>query len=153
MKFSSHLIGTFAVAAFAAFALPAAAQNTPTEAANKKMVVEFYERVLFKMDSDAATQYIGDKYIQHNPNVPDGVQALQAFVAKRKADGAQNFSSIKRAFADGDFVILHVHSVSAAGDRGRAIVDLFRVENGKIVEHWDVVQPVPEKAANNNTMF
>ena len=153
MNFSRQSICTFAVAVCAAFALPAAAQNTPTEAANKKMVVEFYERVLFKMDSEAATQYIGDKYIQHNPNVPDGVQALQAFVAKRKADGAQNFSSIKRAFADGDFVILHVHSVRAAGERGSAIVDLFRVENGKIVEHWDVVQPVPEKAANNNTMF
>lgn len=62
-------------------------------------------------------------------------------------------SEIKRAFAEGDFVILHVHSVREPGQRGRAIVDMFRLENGKIVEHWDVIQDVPEKSANTNTMF
>ena len=55
--------------------------------------------------------------------------------------------------SEGDFVVLHVHSVREPGQRGRAIVDMFRLENGKIVEHWDVIQDVPEKAANNNTMF
>jgi predicted SnoaL-like aldol condensation-catalyzing enzyme len=56
-------------------------------------------------------------------------------------------------FADGDYVILHVHNVPAAGARGNAIVDIFRLENGKVVEHWDVRQEIPEQAANSNTMF
>jgi predicted SnoaL-like aldol condensation-catalyzing enzyme len=56
-------------------------------------------------------------------------------------------------FADGDYVILHVHAVREPGTRGNAIVDIFRLEDGKIVEHWDVVQPIPEKAANANGMF
>ena len=59
----------------------------------------------------------------------------------------------KRVFADGDFVILHVHGVREPGERGVAIIDIFRLEKGKIVEHWDVVQPIPEKPANNNGMF
>jgi predicted SnoaL-like aldol condensation-catalyzing enzyme len=54
---------------------------------------------------------------------------------------------------DGDFVILHVHSVREPGERGSAIIDIFKLESGKIVEHWDVIQPIPEKPANPNTMF
>jgi predicted SnoaL-like aldol condensation-catalyzing enzyme len=60
---------------------------------------------------------------------------------------------IKRVLVDGDMVILHVHAIREPGERGVAIVDIFRLENGKIVEHWDVVQPIPEKAANSNGMF
>jgi hypothetical protein len=61
-----------------------------------------------------------------------------------------NFSTI---FADGDYVIVHVHAVREPGTRGNAIVDIFKLENGKVVEHWDVIQPIPEKAANDNGMF
>ena len=57
------------------------------------------------------------------------------------------------AFTEGDFMILHVHAIREPGERGSAIVDIFRLENGKIVEHWDVGQPIPEKPANDNTMF
>ena len=62
-------------------------------------------------------------------------------------------SDVIRVFADGDYVIQHVHSVPTPGSRGNAIVNIYKLENGKIVEHWDVIQPVPEKSANNNTMF
>jgi predicted SnoaL-like aldol condensation-catalyzing enzyme len=56
-------------------------------------------------------------------------------------------------FADGDYVLLHVHRLRTPGTRGDAIVDIFRLENGKIVEHWDIIQPLPEASANANTMF
>jgi predicted SnoaL-like aldol condensation-catalyzing enzyme len=97
--------------------------------ANKRNVVEFYNQALNEKNFEAASKYLGARYIPHSR------------------------SEIKRVLADGDFVIMHVHSVREPGSRGRAIVDLFRLENGKIVEHWDVVQDVPEKAANANGMF
>jgi predicted SnoaL-like aldol condensation-catalyzing enzyme len=64
-----------------------------------------------------------------------------------------NRSEIKRIFADGDYVIVHDHAVREPGTRGLAIVNIYKLEDGKVVEHWDVIQPVPEKAANNNGMF
>jgi predicted SnoaL-like aldol condensation-catalyzing enzyme len=120
---------------------------------NKKAVLEFYDKALNQKDFDAAAKYFGPHYIQHNPGAPDGIEGFKAFIALRKETFPNAKSEIKRAFADGDYVILHVHAVREPGERGNAIVDIFRLENGKIVEHWDVVQPVPEKTANNNGMF
>ena len=88
-----------------------------------------------------------------NPGAPDGIEGFKAFIAMRKEKTPNAKSEIKRAFAEGDYVILHVHSVRAPDERGVAIVDIFRLENGKIVEHWDVVQSIPEKTANSNGMF
>lgn len=62
-------------------------------------------------------------------------------------------SEIKNIFADGDYVVLHVHSVLEPGARGLAVVDIFKLDAGKIVEHWDVIQEIPEKSANDNGMF
>lgn len=121
--------------------------------ANKKVVLDFYEKGLNQKDFEAAAQHFGPRYIQHNPGAPDGIEGFKAFIALRKEKFPNARSEIKRAFADGDFVILHVHSVREPGERGVAIVDIFRLEKGKIVEHWDVVQPIPEKPANNNGMF
>jgi predicted SnoaL-like aldol condensation-catalyzing enzyme len=121
--------------------------------ANKKAVLEFYDKALNQKDFDAASKYFGPRYIQHNPGAPDGIEGFKAFIAQRKEKFPNAKSEIKRAFADGDYVILHVHSVREPGERGVAIVDIFRLENGKIVEHWDVVQPIPEKTVNSNGMF
>lgn len=121
--------------------------------ANKKVVLDFYEKGLNQKDFDAAAKHFGPKYIQHNPTAPDGIEGFKAFIAFRKDKFPNAKSEIKRAFAEGDYVILHVHGVREPGERGVAIVDIFRLENGKIVEHWDVVQPIPEKAANDNGMF
>ena len=121
--------------------------------ANKKAVLDFYDKALNQKDFDAASKYLGPRYIQHNPGAPDGIEGLKAFIALRKEKFPNAKSEIKRAFAEGDYVILHVHGVREPGERGVAIVDIFRLENGKIVEHWDVVQPIPEKPANSNGMF
>ena len=101
----------------------------------------------------AASKYLGSRYIQHNPGAADGPEGLKGFIAFLKDKFPNNHSEIKRIFADGDYVIVHVHAVREPGTRGNAIIDIFRLENGKVVEHWDVVQPIPEKAANSNGMF
>ena len=134
-------------------ATPAFADDTAKEAANKKAVLEFYEAGLNQKDFDAASKFFGPRYIQHNPTAPDGIEGFKAFLGFLREKFPDSHSEIKRAFAEGDFVILHVHSVREKGTRGRAIVDIFRLENGKIVEHWDVTQEIPEKPANNNSMF
>lgn len=121
--------------------------------ANKKIVLAFYDAALVKMDVDAAMPYLGSKYIQHNPIAPDGVEGVRGLIKFLKERFPERTSSIKRVMADGDLVMLHVHAKSKPEDRGNAIIDIFRLENGKIVEHWDVMQPVPEKSANTNTMF
>jgi predicted SnoaL-like aldol condensation-catalyzing enzyme len=121
--------------------------------ANKKTVLEFYEAGLNKKDFEAASRYFGPKYIQHNPGAPDGIEGFKTFVNFLHSKFPNSHSEIKKAFADGDFVILHVHAVREPGTLGRAIVDIFRLEDGKIVEHWDVAQDIPEKMPHNNGMF
>lgn len=125
-----------------------------TEAKNKEMVVAFY-KMIFQDHKvrEALELYVGDRYIQHNPMAPNGTEALIKFFEPYFANNPQARSEIKRVVADGDLVMLHVHAKANETDRGMAVVDIFRVENGKVVEHWDVVQPIPEKAANENTMF
>jgi predicted SnoaL-like aldol condensation-catalyzing enzyme len=147
-------------AAFAALALVLSASagapaqaGTPQEEANKQAVLDFYEKALNQKDFAAAAKHFGPRYIQHNPSAADGPDGFGKFVEFLREKYPRSHSEIKRAFADGDYVILHVHAVREPGQRGSAIVDIFRLENGKIVEHWDVIQPIPETAANNNTMF
>ena len=142
------------VMAALALALTGAAHSTDAVGeANKKIVVDFYEAALGRMDVDAAVKFFGPKYIQHNPTAPDGIEGFKGFIKFLKEKYPNRKSEIKRVMADGDLVILHVHTKSNPEDRGSAIIDIFRVENGKIVEHWDVIQPIPEKTANGNTMF
>lgn len=131
----------------------ALAANSPTEEANKKVVLDFYEKGLNQKDYDAAAKYFGPRYTQHNPTSPDGPEGFKNFLNFLREKFPDSHSEIKQVFADGDYVILHVHAVREKGSRGNAIVDIFKLENGKIVEHWDVTQPVPEKSANTNGMF
>jgi predicted SnoaL-like aldol condensation-catalyzing enzyme len=123
------------------------------QAANKQAVVAFYEAAINQKDLAAASPYIGPRYTQHNPNAADGPEGFKRFIEFLREKFPNAHSEIKKVFADGDYVILHVHAVREPGTRGNAIVDIFKLENGKIVEHWDVVQPVPEQSANGNGMF
>ena len=131
----------------------AAMAGSTQEEANRKAVLAFYEKGLNQKDVDAALAYVGDRYTQHNPNAADGPEGFRKFIGFLREKFPNSHSEIKRSFVDGDYVILHVHAVREPGTKGSAIVDIFKLENGKIVEHWDVVQPIPENPANNNTMF
>jgi len=142
-----------ALATMALAASPALAADARQQERDKKTVVDFYEKALNQKDFEAAAKYLGPRYTQHNPNAADGPEGLRAFLGFLKEKFPNSRSEIKRVFTDGDYVILHVHAMREPGTRGNAIVDIFRLEDGKIVEHWDVVQPIPEKAANANGMF
>jgi predicted SnoaL-like aldol condensation-catalyzing enzyme len=132
---------------------PALARDAATEATNKRVVLTFYEKGLNQKDAEGAIVYLGPRYIQHNPTAGDGVEGFRKFIAFLKEKFPNSRSEVKRVIAEDDHVVLHVHAVREPGTRGNAIIDIFRLENGKIVEHWDVIQPVPEQAANSNGMF
>lgn len=124
------------------------------ESTNKKIVCDFYEMAFNQhKPTEAAQKYIGDQYIQHNPYVLNGAVAFYGYFEDYFKVHPKSRVELKRVIGEGDLVVLHLHSRKDDQDRGRAIVDIFRVQNGKIVEHWDVIQDVPEKSANANTMF
>lgn len=122
---------------------------------NKELVVNFYNEVLFQGKYKSIDKYIGDKYIQHNPHVPDGKEALAKLIKGfvPSSGEVEPFGEIIRVIAENDLVVLHIKNFNWPTKNGSAVIDIFRVEKGKIVEHWDVVQEIPEKSANNNTMF
>jgi predicted SnoaL-like aldol condensation-catalyzing enzyme len=140
-------------AALVMFAPAAYAADAQQMEANKKAVVEFYDLAINKKDFEAASKFLGPRYVQHNPRAADGPEGLKAFLAFLREKFPDYHSEIKRVFADGDYVIVHVHNVPTPGSRGNAIIDIFKLENGKVVEHWDVRQEIPEQSANSNTMF
>lgn len=158
-----HMIrSALAFLMFAAFALTAPAHAQLTDAQkmerNKKNIVEFYNAVLNEKNFDKAKTYVGATYIQHNPIGAGGLEGIQGFINFLREKFPNNKSEIKRVFAEGNYVIVHVHAVRnpGSGERGFAIFDLFRLDdNGKVVEHWDAVQAIPDPATakNKNGMF
>ena len=122
--------------------------------ANKRIVRAWHELAINqRRPEEAVAKYIGPHYRQHNPGSPDGPEPFVKIVKMIAKDYPDFRYELKRIVAEGDSVVLHSHLILKPGDRGTAVVDIFRLENGKIVEHWDVVQEVPETSANNNTMF
>jgi predicted SnoaL-like aldol condensation-catalyzing enzyme len=120
---------------------------------NKQTVLAFYEAGLNNKDFDAASALIGDRYVQHNPRIADGIEGFKGFVAQIAEEFPGLRAEVKRIVAEGDHVVAHVHGVRVPGQAGTAIVDIFRFDGDRIVEHWDVMQPVPERSANPNGMF
>jgi predicted SnoaL-like aldol condensation-catalyzing enzyme len=159
MSMKGRVLGSACAAALfigAGGALPALAQATrdiAQEEANRAFVINFYDVVFNKHDLKAAEDMVAEGYIQHNPRFPTGRAAFIEILTKQFQQFPEARSRTVRSTVDGDLVWLHNHSVQQPQDRGRAIVNIFRVAGGKIVEHWDVVEAVPEKAANDNTMF
>lgn len=129
--------------------------TTTTSEANKNTTVAFYKQALLEGDvENAFRNYAGSLYRQHNPLIEDGMQGVRKFIDWIIGTHPDARADIERVFADGDYVILHSHWHGLSDNPGgEAVVDIFRLENGKVVEHWDVIQQIPEKAANTNTMF
>jgi predicted SnoaL-like aldol condensation-catalyzing enzyme len=120
---------------------------------NKQVVTEFYQAAINDKNFATAEIYLGSWYIQHNPGAQDGIEGFKQFIEYLKNTYPQSHSEIKRIMAENDYVILHVHSIKVPGTRGQAIIDIFRLERNKIVEHWDVIQDIPDNPANSNGMF
>jgi len=129
------------------------ARDFAAEEANRALVLRFYEQFFNEHETAEAARLLAEDYRQHNPTVPDGRAPVVDYFTQFFKDNPQSRARIVRSATDGDLVYLHIHSTNGPADRGVAVVDIFRVKDGLIVEHWDVIQPVPVESANSNTMF
>jgi predicted SnoaL-like aldol condensation-catalyzing enzyme len=146
----TYLVLSLAIFGLAsAHAAPADCHLTPKQVATGFMT-EFYVE---KKVREAFETWVDPGYIQHNPLAETGREAAIRFLEPFFAQHPGIHYSIARIIADGNLVAIHSHGVFGPDDRGIAVVDILRVEGCKVMEHWDVVQPVPEKSANSNGMF
>jgi predicted SnoaL-like aldol condensation-catalyzing enzyme len=127
--------------------------RTPQEDRNLNHVLGMFHNVLVPLDSSRVDDYISPDYIQHSQMAAPGVDSLKAFLNEKHKESTDAEQLLKRAFVDGDHVILHYHVIRFKGDPGFAVIDIFRLEDGLIVEHWDCVQEVPTNSPNPNSMF
>jgi predicted SnoaL-like aldol condensation-catalyzing enzyme len=118
---------------------------------NKKMVAALYQEVFGDKNIDAVDKYLADNYIQHNPGVADGKEALKTALKVWFKGAPKEKIDIQHIGADGNFV--YIHTRSKQGNKTISVIDIFRIDGNKIVEHWDVQQEVPAKSANDHPMF
>jgi predicted SnoaL-like aldol condensation-catalyzing enzyme len=120
---------------------------------NRAIVLGFVELFYRRRQVRLAFEtYVGEAYIQHNPNIGDGREAAIAMLEPLFSSPGASFQ-IKRVLVDGELAAVHLHGRTCTQTRGGAVVDLFRLADGKIVEHWDVLQAVPEQCVSLHPMF
>jgi predicted SnoaL-like aldol condensation-catalyzing enzyme len=120
----------------------------------KSIVMEFFDLAFVQQKpAEAREKLMSDGYIQHNPMVADGPEVfVQAIGGMFEA--FPNFTSkVHRVITEGDLVVIHHEVHFVPGDQGNSVIDIFRVEDGKIAEHWDIIQEIAAEPANDNTMF
>lgn len=143
-----------ACALVASHCLAAAPALAATPQSNKEIVTAFFRMMFQDREIDEAVRlYVSPNYVQHNPYMRDGVGPMVDFFPPYFDQHPQAIVEIKRVIAEGDLVVIHNQWRDSPEDRGQAVVDIFRVDKGKIVEHWDVSQEIPENPANQNGMF
>lgn len=120
----------------------------------REVVDQFIDSLFLKKEvRQAFESWVASDYVQHKATLPDGREAVIGFLEDLFGRYPDRIFTIHRVIASDDLVAVHYHSQATPEDLGFAVVDIFRVENCRIVEHWDVVQPVPAQSANDNTMF
>ncbi|WP_413532118.1 ester cyclase [Empedobacter brevis] len=119
---------------------------------NKKVVLDFYQQMFGDKDLTAVDKYIATEYIQHNPEVADGAAAFKKAAESWFKGAPKTKIDVQHIAAEGDLVFLHVKDINPDGSL-KSVIDIFRLKDGKIVEHWDVQQDVPKEAANEHPMF
>jgi predicted SnoaL-like aldol condensation-catalyzing enzyme len=133
--------------------LPGVTARTKQELANLRLVRRIYAEVLGPINSRAVDALFDPEYIQHNPNAATGAQGLKDMLDRAKVKYPHAEHRVKRLLVDGDLVAAHVHVIFHPGDAGFAVVDIFRIANHRIIEHWDVMQPIIGDSKNNNGRF
>jgi predicted SnoaL-like aldol condensation-catalyzing enzyme len=120
---------------------------------NKEIVLDFYTGAFAGDPEKAVAEHLGERYVQHNPQAADGGEAFIGFVHRIRGAFPDAKLEVKRVVAEGDIVVTHSEMVLVPGQPGQALADFFRVEGGKVVEHWDVIQQIPAESTNSNGMF
>lgn len=120
---------------------------------NKKNAIAFYKLAYEGQPKKAIERYVGDDYIQHNPDVTDGKQGFIDYFERMQKNYPEKTIKFVRSVAENDLVVLHTHQIWPGNDQ-YVTMDFFRFDsNGKICEHWDAIQKVPKASANLNTMY
>ena len=128
---------------------------------NKAVVLRYMHEVINEQRLDALDELMAEDWIAHNPGEPNGRENLKAFLGGMMRQAPDVYADVKRVVAEGDLVVTHTHYTMSKEHRGDdwapssgAVADIFRLENGKIVEHWDITQfGIPDKSVSGNTMF